>query len=119
VRPVRDSYRHVGVRPTHLTRPLTADEHERYDQFGYVAFEEYAVPPANGAIGRYWTQKQLDSGCGQVTTMGRALAETYAARPTFYGKTFCSRCGDYFPVGEAGEFVWYENDGSDGPRVGT
>lgn len=44
--------------------------------------------------------------CGSVTTMGRALAETYARDPHFYGSTFCVRCGGHFPVGEQGEFVW-------------
>lgn len=45
--------------------------------------------------------------CGVVTTMGVALAETYARDPTFYYGTFCAYCGGHFPVGEAGEFVWY------------
>lgn len=44
--------------------------------------------------------------CGSVTTMGQALAETYARQPTFYGATYCCRCGLHRPVGEAGEFVW-------------
>ncbi len=53
--------------------------------------------------------------CGAVTTMGRAIAETYAADPRFYGGTFCVHCGAHFPVGANGEFVW---DG-DGTLVGT
>lgn len=53
--------------------------------------------------------------CGVVTTMGVALAETYARDPHFYGGTFCARCGSHFPVGAAGEFTW---DGTD-ERVGT
>lgn len=53
--------------------------------------------------------------CGSVTTMGQAIAETYAADPTFYGATFCVRCKDHFPVGAMGEFVW---DGTD-IKVGT
>jgi len=44
--------------------------------------------------------------CGVVTTMGLALAETYARDPTFYGSTFCVACRGHFPVGEHGEFVW-------------
>ena len=44
--------------------------------------------------------------CGSVTTMGRALAETYARDPHFYGATYCCACGGHFPVGETGEFVW-------------
>lgn len=57
--------------------------------------------------------------CGHITTMGRKLAETYAADPTFYSGTFCAHCGAHFPVGEDGEFTWYEMDGSEGPKVGT
>lgn len=53
--------------------------------------------------------------CGTVTTMGTALAETYARKPTFYSGTFCCGCGGHFPVGEQGEFTW-EPDGS---KVGT
>lgn len=54
--------------------------------------------------------------CGSVTTMPLACAETYAARPEYYGSTFCCTCGGYFPVGENGEFIW--NDGSR-QKVGT
>lgn len=77
VRPVRESYRHVGAPDGHQPR------------------------------------------CNSITTMGRRLAETYARDPFFYSGTFCARCGGHFPVGEDGEFIWYENDGSEGPRVGT
>jgi len=44
--------------------------------------------------------------CGAVTTMGRALAETYARDPAFYSGTFCATCQKHFPVGDDGEFVW-------------
>ena len=44
--------------------------------------------------------------CGTITTMGISIAETYAARPTYYGSTFCVGCHDHFPVGANGEFVW-------------
>lgn len=57
--------------------------------------------------------------CGHITTMGRSIAETYARHPQFYTGTFCSTCRGHFPVGEDGEFVWYENDGTTGPKVGT
>jgi hypothetical protein len=57
--------------------------------------------------------------CGKITTMGRAIAETYARCPTFYSGTMCVHCGAHFTVGEYGEFVWYEMDGSIGPKVGT
>ena len=57
--------------------------------------------------------------CRTVTTMGRALSETYARQPDFYGATFCVHCSMHRPVGEAGEFVWIEVDGRVGPKVGT
>ena len=44
--------------------------------------------------------------CGTSTTMGTALAETYARNPKFYGATFCCACRGHFPVGAEGEFVW-------------
>lgn len=118
VRPVRRSYRHVGIRGhQYELRDLTAEELERYRQFGYVKFEPYPMDE-RPRTGRFWTQEQLDKvgkGCGVVTTMGVAIAETYARRPGFYGSTFCCGCGKYLPVGEGGEFVW---DGTD-ERVGS
>lgn len=52
--------------------------------------------------------------CGTETTMGRAIAETYARNPSFYGATYCFHCRMHKPVGEHGEFVW-----DDGSKVGT
>ena len=57
--------------------------------------------------------------CGKITTMSRDIAETYARDPQFYNGTFCTTCRNHFPVGEDGEFTWWENDGSEGPKVGT
>jgi hypothetical protein len=113
VRPVRRSYVHVGKRPKYPTRPL--DEHEKalYDGTGFVAFEPY--PEGSRSIGRYWTQAELESGCGTVTTMSLPLAETYARDPKFYGGTFCCGCHAHFDVGEKGEFLWADTD----ERVGT
>lgn len=50
--------------------------------------------------------------CGTVTTMGRALSETYARDPKFYGATFCCGCNAHFPVSE---FMWSR----DGAEVGS
>lgn len=44
--------------------------------------------------------------CGTVTTMGLAIAETYARDPHFYGATYCVHCGMHRPVGVGGEFTW-------------
>jgi len=109
IRPVRRSYRHVGLRRPSNLRELTAEEKERFGSFGYVAFEP-GEDPISPLLGNYWTQERLDrvgQGCGTVTTMGQALAETYARDPKFYGATFCCGCRTHFRVGE---FVW---DGTD------
>lgn len=115
VRPVRQTYRHVGRRPKHPTRPLTPEEQVRYAREGYELFEIYPEDRAP-VTGSFWTKKQLNSGCNTTTRMGSALAETWAAKPDYYGATFCSHCGDYFPVAE---FVWIEASGQDGPVLGT
>lgn len=41
--------------------------------------------------------------CGTVTTMGLALAETYARCPDYYSGTMCVTCRAHFPLNE---FVW-------------
>lgn len=120
VRPLRTKYVHVGrPGPSSPLRDLTAEETERYSQYGYVKFELNPDYPEKSAVtGRFWTQAQLDTigkGCGTLTRMPHACAETYARQPNYYGSTFCCGCGDYFPVGAQGEFVW---DGSS-ERVGT
>jgi hypothetical protein len=49
----------------------------------------------------------LHAKCGNVTTMGLALAETYARNPHFYSGTMCVACRAHFPLNE---FTW-EPDG--------
>lgn len=122
VRPVRRSYRHVGAPgPRYELRDLTPEEHERYDRFGYVRYEPY--PEGSAALGQYWTQERLDGAgkaCRAVTTMGVALAETYARNPAFYGATFCAGCSMHRPVGVQGEFIWVDDAGYDTSNlVGT
>jgi hypothetical protein len=51
--------------------------------------------------------------CGTVTTMSRALGETYVAQPGFYGATYCVKCAMHRPVGERGEFTWVDALGND------
>lgn len=41
--------------------------------------------------------------CMSDTTMGKAIAETYAREPKFYSGTFCCTCQQHFPLDE---FVW-------------
>lgn len=108
VRPLRHTYVHVGpAASTNPLRPLTDDEHERYDQYGYVAYEAYPnAHEESSVLGRFWTQAQLDSvgkGCGTSTTMADSIAETYARDPHFYGSTYCCGCSRHIAVAE---FVW-------------
>lgn len=115
VRPLRRSYIHVGpAGPRFATRELDAEQRSGHLDETYVAFEPYPEEMAP-AIGRYWSQAQLDAvgkGCGSETTMGLALCETYAREPHFYGATYCCSCAKHLPVAE---FTWAE----DGQRVGT
>lgn len=119
VRPLRSSYIHVGIAgPQYPLQDISKEQLELYGWNGteFAKYEPY--PEGSSAKGRYWTQKQLDTvgkGCGTVTHMARALAETYARQPGFYGSTYCAYCRMHRPVGRDGEFVW---DGTD-ERVGT
>lgn len=56
--------------------------------------------------------------CGAATTMGLALAETYARDPSFYGGTYCCHCRTHFRLKDAdgkAAFVWDK----DGAPVGS
>ena len=99
-RPYRDQYRHVGANicgknvghdgdtVCHMSMGHDGDD---------CGFAKGPRPPM---------------GCGAVTTMGRALSETYARDPSFYSHTFCAACKKHYPVGD---FVWEK----DGMRVGS
>lgn len=87
--------------------PVTAD-HREIDQTtgmqkGYVVLSE--EERAKGFT-RPVRHSYVHEKCGTTTTMGRALAETYARDPRFYGATFCVHCRAHFPVGAHGEFTW-------------
>lgn len=81
-------------------------------QKGYVVLS--AEERAKGFV-RPVRQSYVHDRCGGVTTMGLALAETYARDPGFYSGTFCCSCRAHFPVGAEGEFTW---DGTK-EKVGT
>lgn len=99
--------------------PITTDPNDpnlrRHDpdgqQVSYLVLSE--EERARGFVEPY-RDTYLHERCGTTTTMGRAIAETYARQPGFYGGTFCVHCGAHFPVGEHGEFTWL-----DGSKVGT
>lgn len=113
VRPLRRAYKHVGPSgPKHPLRDLT-DEEKALWKDEYAKFEIY--PEGSRAVGKFWTQAQLDSianGCGEITIMAPEIAETYARNPHFYGATYCMRCQMHLPVDE---FVWTD----DNTRVGS
>lgn len=121
VRPYRDAYVHVGrtVDTKGEIRPLeegwegcsdTAKEHYSKEK-GYAAYLKY--PESESPLtGKFLTEQELNAfiskksnvgGCGALTSMGRALSETYARDPKFYGATFCCGCNKHLPVDE---FTW-------------
>ncbi len=51
----------------------------------------------------YPYRKAFPGGCGALTSMALALAETYARDPGFYSGTFCCSCMAHFPLDQ---FVW-------------
>lgn len=121
VRPVRDSYVHVGKKAdSKFVEFIPVEIHAPGDKYyhrgnGFVAFGKYGEDESP-LIGRFLKeaeykalleQKKYIGGCGALTTMNRGIAETYARNPTFYGATFCTGCGRHLPVNE---FVW---DGTD------
>lgn len=59
-----------------------------------------------GADGSKWLGPRA-GGCYEATTMGLALAETWARDPYFYSGTYCATCQAHFPVEE---FVWEGTD---------
>ncbi len=79
-------------------------------QKGYIVLS--AEERARGFV-RPVRRTYVHQKCGVATTMGLALAETYARDPHFYSGTFCVGCRAHFPVGPDGEFVW-----DDGEKVG-
>lgn len=87
--------------------PVTPDHREfkpNGQQKGYVVLS--AEERAKGfvrPVRRTYTHKT----CGTDTTMGRALAETYARDPGFYSGTFCCHCSQHFPLDQ---FVWKGTD---------
>ncbi len=113
VRPIRHSYKHVGIKPQYPLIELTDEQKEKWGDI-YAKFEQYPESESP-KTGRYWTQAEINrmgKGCGEITTMGQALAETYAREPHFYGSTYCAVCRMHKPVAE---FVWV----TDGTPVGS
>lgn len=96
--------------------PVTPDHREIDPRTGmqksYVVLSE--DERAKGFV-RPVRTKYYHEKCGTVTSMGIALAETYASNPQFYSGTYCAGCRSHFPVGENGEFLWHSTQ----EKVGT
>lgn len=96
--------------------PVTPDHREidpiSGQQKGYVVLSE--EERGKGFV-RPVRHSYVHDKCGTLTTMGQALAETYARDPYFYSGTFCCGCRGHFPVGEDGEFTWDKTN----EKVGT
>lgn len=83
--------------------PVTDDHRELLPsgmQKGYVVLS--AEERGKGFV-RPVRRTYRHNSCSTTTTMGIALAETYARDPTFYGGTFCCNCAAHFPLDQ---FVW-------------
>lgn len=115
VRPVRESYIHVG-KQIDISNMIPIDEYiknhsnefdeeriylfkNKFKYIGYIPYSEDMYP----LIGRYVIAKDLEVGCGVVTRMATEIAETYARNPKFYNSTYCSFCHKHLPVEE---FLW-------------
>lgn len=133
VRPVRRAYMHVGRgicgEPSDLLERIAEGESSIVPPAGTVAYLCSGLPGHEGdcTVHMPVTALQLAEfekrgkigGCGTVTTMALALAETYARQPDFYGATFCCGCRTHLRVGAFGEFVWMDGDAPIPLWVGT
>jgi hypothetical protein len=86
---------------------LVLSEDERAQGFVRPLRHSYIHVGVNGT-----EASRSGSACGAETHMGRALCETYARQPSFYGATYCVGCSMHRPVAE---FIWAE----DGQVVGS
>lgn len=124
IRPYRDAYVHRGKKVESEGTIISIEENEArtgegvntyYNRStGYVAFIKYGEEKSP-VVGRYIKESELNAirlnkshigGCGALTTMGKALSETYARNNKFYSSTFCCGCNKHIPVEE---FVWDED----------
>jgi len=86
-----------------------SDTEPRPQQEAYLVLSE--EERAKGFV-RPYRDRYIHKTCGSETIMGRALSETYARNPQFYGATYCVQCQMHRPVSE---FTW----SVDGEVVGS
>lgn len=107
----------VKVAPLSLTRHTTdsadprlgrgADETPRPQNEVYLVLSE--AERAKGFL-RPVRDTYSHLTCGTTTTMGAAIAETYARDPWHYGSTYCVNCAKHRPLAE---FVWLTGESMD------
>ena len=90
-----------------LTRGPDTEPQEQAEVYLVLSDAERAEGFVRPLRASYWHLP-----CGAVTTMGNAIAATFARNPAFYTNTYCPRCSMHKPLSE---FVWLD----DGSRVGT
>jgi hypothetical protein len=94
-------------------QPVPADgSHKAIDpltgqQKGYIVLT--AEERAKGFV-KPVRKAYIHEKCGDRTSMGSALAETYARDPYFYSGTFCCNCGAHFPLDQ---FHWEDGEPMD------
>lgn len=93
-------------RDPRLTRGADTEETPQAEVYLVLSEEERA----KGFV-RPLRRTYVHTTCGVATTMGSAIAETYARQPSFYGSTYCVKCRRHLPVSE---FTW-----DDGSTVGS
>ena len=116
--------------PDKITKSTTTDGKPPREGFE-LAGAPAPINPMSGQHEAYWVLSEEERAkgfvrpvrraythdvCGTVTKMAKAIAETYARQPDYYGSTFCVNCRGHFRVGAEGQFTW--DDGS-GEKVGT
>lgn len=93
-----------------LGRGVDSEPIEQHEVYLVLSEEERGKGFVRPYVTSYVHAKEL-GGCGVVTHMNRALSETYARDPHFYGATYCCGCRMHRPVGVSGEFYWVGGDG--------
>ncbi len=101
--PVDDAHREINPATGMQNNYVVLTEDERQKGFIRPVRRTYVhvgiEPKMNGIV----LVKVGERGCGTRTTMGIAIAETYARDPGFYSGTFCCTCAVHRPLNE---FYW-------------
>ncbi len=111
-RPVTDDHREINPATGQQKAYVVLTAEERAKGFVRPVRRTYIHAGLNPTMNGIFLIKPGEHGCGARTTMGEALAETYARDPYFYSGTFCSSCKEHRPLEE---FIWPD----DGTVLGT